>query len=168
MFSTELQSAVRTIDTADGSKTLVSASTFNRVARAVRNMSIDGGTIGMNPAGGIHLQLIPAGSSGGGGGTAYGGPFAVTAENGAITIAAGHIVAGTTIVSVTQGALAGTGTVYLSLTYSNGAYSYTLAIGTPPAQSASTAVYRLATVEADGTVTQIQYGDIYVAGRIVA
>lgn len=78
MFSSELQSAVRTIDTADGSKTLVSASTFNRVARAVRNMSIDGGTIGMNPAGGIHLQLIPAVSSGGGGGT-YSGPFAMSA-----------------------------------------------------------------------------------------
>lgn len=77
MFSTELQSAVRTIDTADGSKTLVSASTFNRVARAVRNMSIDGGTIGMNLAGGIHLQLIPAASSGGGG-TSYNGPFAMS------------------------------------------------------------------------------------------
>lgn len=78
MFSPELQSAVRTIDTADGNKTLVSASTFNRVARAVRNMSIAGGTIGMNPAGGIHLQLIPAVSSGGGGGT-YSGPFAMSA-----------------------------------------------------------------------------------------
>ena len=167
MYSSELQSKIKTISTSDGSKTLVSASTFNRVARAVKNFSIDGGTISMNPAGGIHLQVIPA-STGGGGGGSYSGPFAVAAENGAITIAAGHIVAGTATVAVTQGALAGTGTVYLSLTYSNGAYSYTLAIGTPPAQSASTAVYRLATVEADGTVTQIQYGDICVAGRIVA
>ena len=78
MVSPELQSAVKTIDTADGNKTLVSASTFNRVARAVRNMSIDGGTIGLNAAGGIHLQLIPAVNSGGGG-TPYSGPFAMSA-----------------------------------------------------------------------------------------
>lgn len=77
MFSNELQSKIKTISTADGSKTLVSASTFNRVARAVKNMSIDGGTISVNSAGGIHLQLIPAVSSGSGG-TSYSGPFAMS------------------------------------------------------------------------------------------
>lgn len=87
MFSTELQSAVKTIETSDGSRTLVSASTFNRLARAVRNMSIDGGTIGMNPAGGIHLQVIPSGSSGGGG-TSYSGPFAMSSTG----VAAGRVI----------------------------------------------------------------------------
>ena len=146
---------------------LISALTFERLARLIRYLTLPNGEIGINAQGGLELTVNA--TSGGGGGGEYGGPFAVSYDNGTITIKTGNIIAGTSTINVAQSTKTGTGMVYLSLAYSsNNGYSYTIGNGPPPPQSASTAIYRLAQVASDGTVTQYQYGDIYVSGRIVA
>jgi hypothetical protein len=107
-------------------RTLVSASTYNRLARAVKNISIEGGEIGVNALGGIHIQVVPSASSPTpSGGSAYDGPFAVAVSNGIATVSAGTIWAGLTKIAYAGGtvAVADGNCVYVSVTYGNGTYN---------------------------------------------
>lgn len=153
-------------------RTLVSGKTYNRLARMLRELYSESLDIGVGPTGGLRLEtrFSPSGGGsggGGGGGGGYSGPFAVSYGSSRITVADGLVIAGATTISVSATTVSsGNGTVYLALSYSGGSYSYSVARGSPPSQGATTAVYRLATI-AGGAVTQVQYGDIYVAGRVV-
>ena len=109
-------------------RTLVTASTYNRLAKAVKNISIEGGEIGVNALGGIHIQVVPSASSPTptpSGGSAYDGPFAVTVSNGVATVASGTIWAGITKITYNGGtiAVADGNCVYVSVTYINATYS---------------------------------------------
>jgi hypothetical protein len=124
MASPALLREIRTID--DPRRTVISGATYNHLARAVRNMTIDGGNIGLNPLGGIHIQVTPqAASSPVPGGSAYDGPFAVTVSGGVATVASGTIFAGTTKIAYNGGtiAVADGNCVYVSVTYGNGTYN---------------------------------------------
>lgn len=125
MASPALLSKIRTID--DPRRTVVSGETYNPLARAVRYMTIEGGSIGVNPLGGIHIQVLPqaATSPTPSGGSAYDGPFAVTVSNGVATVASGTIWAGTTKIAYNGGAIAVAdgNCVYVSVTYGNGTYN---------------------------------------------
>lgn len=64
---------------------LISAQTFEKFACLVRNMSVLGGTLGINGLGGIEIDVTP---SQGGAASGYAGPFALTDEG----VSAGRIV----------------------------------------------------------------------------
>ena len=150
---------------------LITAHTYEQLARLVRRLTVVNGSVGVNALGGLELTMPDGnGGGGGGGGGGYDGPFAVSVDSGNVTIAAGNIIAGTSTIAFPQTVKtnAGAGTVYLALTYSGGSYSYAVAIANlPPTQSATTAIFRLARVPSAAPVVQYQYGDIYVAGRVV-
>lgn len=125
MASPALLSKIRTID--DPRRTVVSGETYNPLARAVRNMTIEGGSIGVNPLGGIHIQVLPqaASSPTPSGGSAYDGPFAVTVSGGVATVASGTIWAGITKITYNGGTIsvADGNCVSVSVTYGNGTYN---------------------------------------------
>lgn len=161
-------------------RTLVSASTYNCLARAVKNISIEGGEIGVNALGGIHIQVVPSASSPTpSGGGAYNGPFAISydASTAIATVSNGYIIAGTTTYStperqVTFGSEGFLGNyVYIDITSSGTILSSSLAAtynwDTALRQTDSTYRVCLGFVALDGTVTQYQYGGIYVTGRLV-
>lgn len=161
-------------------RTLVSASTYNRLARAVKNISIEGGEIGVNALGGIHIQVVPSASSPTpSGGSAYNGPFAISydASTAIATVSNGYIIAGTTTSptperQVTLGSEGFLGNyVYIDITSSGTILSSSLAAtydrDTALQQTDSTYRVCLGFVALDGTVTQYQYGGIYVTGRLV-
>ena len=179
MASPALLSKIRTID--DPRRTVVSGETYNPLARAVRNMTIEGGSIGVNPLGGIHIQVLPqaATSPTPSGGSAYNGPFAVSydASTAIATVSNGYIIAGTTTSptperQVTLGSEGFLGNyVYIDITSSGTILSSSLAAtydrDTALQQTDSTYRVCLGFVALDGTVTQYQYGGIYVTGRLV-
>jgi hypothetical protein len=162
-------------------RTLVSASTYNRLARAVKNMSIEGGEIGVNALGGIHIQVLPSASSPAPtpGGSAYDGPFAISydASTAIATVLGGFIIAGTTTFSSPDGqvALGSEGYsgnyVYIDITYSGTRLSSSLSTtgdwNFARQQTDSTYRVCLGYVTIGGRVTQYQHGDIYVTGRLV-
>jgi hypothetical protein len=178
MASPALLREIRTID--DPRRTVVSGATYNPLARAVRNMTIDGGNIGLNPLGGIHIQVTPqAASSPVPGGSAYDGPFAISydASTAIATVLGGFIIAGTTTFSSPDGqvALGSEGYfgnyVYIDITSSGTSLSSSLAATyewtTAGQQTDSTYRVCLGHVTNGGEVTQYQYGNIYVTGRLV-
>lgn len=71
-------------------KTLVSAHTYNRLAKVLRNIYSESLQIGVAPNGGLRLEIDsqPIGEEGGGGVPSYAGPFALTDEG----VSAGRIV----------------------------------------------------------------------------
>ena len=151
-------------------RTVVSGRTYNRLAKVLREIYSESIDVGVGPTGGLRLEtrMIPSGGGGTVGGGDYSGPFAVSAVSSGLSIAAGRIIAGTSTIAVSGTTVSGSGTVYLSLVYnqSTQSYSHAVAVGTPPAQTDTMAVFRLAEVSRNN-VTQCHYGDIYVAGRVV-
>lgn len=154
-------------------RTLVSASTYNRLARAVKNISIEGGEIGVNALGGIHIQVVPSASSPTpSGGSAYDGPFAVTVSNGVATVASGTIWAG-----ITQISYGGSGGITLidgyciaiSVTYANSAYrAYTDALPYGMIGQQSGIYTQILGQYLNGIWSQWwNAGDIQVCGRVV-
>lgn len=113
----------------------------------------------------------------GGGGYAYAGPFALSltsANEGttAVHVEPGCIYAGIAKVTTNQANIniAASTWIALTLTQSNGVYSYSIATSNSPypEQSSSTYVVTLGWVDADhGSIVQWQHGPIYVAGRAV-
>lgn len=172
MASPALLSKIRTID--DPRRTVVSGETYNPLARAVRNMTIEGGTIGINPLGGIHIQVLPqaATSPTPSGGSAYDGPFAVTVSNGVATVASGTIWAGTTQISY-----GGSGGITLidgycisiNVTYNNSAYrAYTDARPYGMIRQQSDIYTQILGQYLNGIWSQWwNAGDIQVCGRVV-
>lgn len=154
-------------------RTLVTASTYNRLARAVKNMSIEGGEIGVNALGGIHIQVAPSASSPAPtpGGSAYDGPFAVTVANGVATVAAGTVWAGTTRISYGGGSitLIDDYCVYVGVTYANSTYNaYIDALPYGMIGQYSNIYTQILGKYSNGTWSQWwNAGDIQVCGRVV-
>lgn len=153
-------------------RTLVSASTYNRLARAVKNISIEGGEIGVNALGGIHIQVVPSASSPTpSGGSAYDGPFAVTVSNGVATVASGTIWAGITKITYNGGTIpvADGNCVYVSVTYINATYNaYIDALPYGMIGQYSNQYMQILGKYSNGTWSQWwNAGDIQICGRVV-
>lgn len=129
MSSSDL-TKIKIVETSDPARTLINAATYNHVARALRNMSIQGGEIGLNATGGIHIQVMPAVLGSGGGGT-YDGPFAVAVSGNTATVSAGVVYAGTTPIQYNGGTcpVADGNNVVINIQYANGSYTVTAAPG---------------------------------------
>lgn len=170
MASPALLSKIRTID--DPRRTVVSGATYNPLARAVRYMTIEGGSIGVNPLGGIHIQVLPqTASSPGGGGGAYNGPFAVTVANGMATVASGTIWAGLTQISYSGSggiALIDGYCISINVTYNSAYRAYTDALPYGMIGQQSGIYTQILGQYLNGIWSQWwNAGDIQVCGRVV-
>ena len=115
---------------------------------------------------------------------AYAGPFAVTKKDDTtVTLLGNHsdegrgwtnyVTAGLSAVTVAEqdkGSITSSGYLYLDVSYSSG-YSVAVAFGSLPSQSSTHYYHPIAYITCVdskiSSIDQLQYGNVYIAGRVV-
>lgn len=107
----------------------------------------------------------------GSGGASYDGPFAVTLEGNRVSVKGGLVICGKTTISVPETVIIRRNVIYgrVSNMTTGPEPNYYCRIygGEMPNQGTREVYFRIATISEGGIVTQCQFGDFHVAGRVV-